>query len=123
MDDAALIADLGRRDPGLLEALVALSGAGQREACNTVVQYVLAAERLRISDAGGAGSDELEELRQIRWTMRDFVHQVPGADAPYWWFRYNDRDMLKRMVIALGLPNPYPKDGDFRSRYTHVEKP
>lgn len=64
-----------------------------------------------------------DDLKQTQWTMRDFVHQVEGPDAPYWWFRYNDREMIKRMVIALGLPNPYPKDGDFRSRYLHAEKP
>lgn len=123
MDDAALIADLRQREPGLLAALSALSGSGQREACNTVLQFVLAAERRRLSDSAGAGSTELEALRQIQWAMRDFVRQVEGPDAPYWWFRYNDREMLKRMVIALGLPNPYPKFGDYRSRYTHAGKP
>ena len=123
MDDAALVFDLRHREPGLLAALSALSGSGQREACNTVLQYVLAAERRRLSDSAGAGSEELESLRQVEWTMRDFLRRVDGPDAPYWWFRYNDREMLKRMVIALGLPDPYPKDGDFRSRYTHAGKP
>lgn len=120
MDDAALIADLRQREPALLGALSALSSAGQREACNTVLAYILAGERRSHRDAQVA---ECADPDQLRWTIRDMLRRVDGPDAPYWWFRYNDREMIKRMVIALGLPNPYPKDGDYRSRYIHAEKP
>lgn len=96
-----------------IQRLAASSDLTIRDDVNAALQLVL--ELVLTND----------ELKQIRWTMRDFVHKVDGAgpDSKHWWFRYNDREMLKRMCIALDLDTPYHADGDYRSRYTHTEKP